>query len=136
MIVDLKAVELWNENVRPYIIDTVLDQCKTDDILIDKLNILVDHVDQDVKRGVSFVRRFDQMNTVLNSTSYYDNSLKRAKESECDLVRELGRRIEMLVKVASKERVAPVEEVKSESVRLPNLPKDVRDLYKPMKELD
>lgn len=135
MVINLNATELWTDNVRPYIQETVLMECRTDSVLTDKLNILVDHVDQDIKRGASFTGRLEQLNAVLNSDSYYDNALKRAKEVECEKVRELGRRIAMLYSVSRKERPEEVQTVKVESQKLPNRLTDVRDMYKPIEEL-
>lgn len=140
MIVNLSVTELWTENVRPYIQDTILPECRTDDVLASKLMILVDHVDQDIKRGVPFIARLEQMNKVLNSDSYYDNALKRAKETECEKIRELGLRINMLYTVGRKESIVssntPVEEEKVTSQKLPNRPTDVRDMYKPIENLN
>lgn len=134
MAIILNATELWEENVRPYIQEVILVECRTDDVLTNKLNLLVDYVEQDMKRGVSFAERLDQLNKVLNSDSYYDNALKRAKEVECEKIRELGRRIAMLYSVARKERSFKAEKVTVESQKLPNRPTDVRDMYKPVKE--
>lgn len=137
MSMKLTAQEIWEQEVRPFIMDDLLKVCKTDDVLTDKLLALVNHVDDDLRDGRSILTRIEPMAKVLNLDSYYQNSaLRRATETERAKVRELAGSLSMLLSVARNEakfkQRQPKEVIETPtSPRLPNREFDVCDLYKP-----
>lgn len=137
MSMKLTAQEIWEQEVRPFIMDDLLKVCKTDDVLVDKLLALVNHIDDDLRDGRSIYTRIEPMTKVLNLDSYYQNSaLRHATETERSKVRELASSLSMLSSVARNEAKFKQRQPKEvqetpESPRLPNREFDVRDLYKP-----
>ena len=141
MSMKLTANEIWSQEIRPFILDDLFKTYKTDDVLIEKLTDLVNHVDGDIRDNRNILERIEPFAKVLNLDSYYQNSaLRRATETERAKVRELASMLSMLQTVAKTEakfkQRQKVEEVVEapKSQRFPNREFDVRDLYKPTEE--
>ena len=137
MSMKLTANEIWSQEIRPFILDDLFKTCKTDDVLIEKLTNLVNHVDGDIRDQRNILERIEPFTKVLNLDSYYQNSaLRRATETERAKVRELASMLSMLQTVAKTEmkfkqrqRINPEEVVEApKSQRFPNREFDVRDL--------
>ena len=128
----LTVEEVWND-VFEYIQTVILKECRTDEILINKLDQLVLHVEQDLIAGKNIIPRLLAMNTVLNSESYYENSaLSRATSDERWKVRELGKKLTLLLNIARRNPAKPQEKPQLKSKDLPNRGGDVRSLYQPV----
>lgn len=133
MAYTLTVNDVWND-VFEYIQTVVVKECRTDEILINKLDQLVLHVEQDLMRGISIIPRILAMNTVLNLDSYYDNgTIARASLDEKKKVRELGKKLTLLVNVAKRNPAQAVEPAVYQARDLPNRGGDVRELYQPIK---
>lgn len=132
MISSVKAEDIWFKEVKPFIEEVVLLQCQSDDILTDKLIRAVRHVDCDILDGKPFATRVNELSKVLTSESYYENSpLRKATQTERDLVRQLGEKFVMLDKIErSQQPVQAPNKPEPTSQRLPNRETDVTDMYK------
>lgn len=132
MAYTLTVKDVW-EDVFEYIRTVILTECRTDEILVNKLDQLILHVEQDLMRGVNITPRLLAMHTVLNSDSYYENSaLSRATSDEKAKVRELGKKLTLLLNVAKRNPLQPQERPVYQANDLPNRGGDVRELYHPI----
>lgn len=133
MAYTLNVTDVWND-IFEYIQTVIMKECRTDEILINKLDQLILHVEQDLMRGVNIIPRILAMNTVLNLDSYYEQgTISRASLDEKKKIRELGKKFTLLVNVAKRNPIQAVEPAVYQARELPNRGGDVRELYQPIK---